>query len=107
MAPKEAKATKDAVAAGKPAAGSGAIDKEKQKQQKKLQQQVQKLEQQIESAEQMKATLQKQLEDPALWNDGDRADEVQKDFATVGAVLTQLTSQWEQAAAQLEALERG
>jgi hypothetical protein len=54
----------------------------------------------------MKATLQQQLEDPALWNDGDRADEVQKDFTTVGTVLQQLTAQWEQAAAQLEALER-
>ncbi|MEY3161561.1 MAG: hypothetical protein RIT25_1552, partial [Planctomycetota bacterium] len=30
-----------------------------------------------------------------------------KDFATVGSVLTQLTAQWEQAAAQLERLERG
>jgi ATP-binding cassette subfamily F protein 3 len=109
VAPKEAKESKpakDAAPVQKPGGGAGAIDKEKQKQQKKLQQQVQKLEQQIESAEQMKATLQKQLEDPALWNDADRADEVQKDFTTVGTVLQQLTAQWEQAAAQLEALDR-
>jgi ATP-binding cassette subfamily F protein 3 len=109
VAPKEAKESKpakDAAPVVKPGGGAGAIDKEKQKQVKKLQQQVQKLEQQIESAEQMKATLQQQLEDPALWNDGDRADEVQKDFTTVGTVLQQLTAQWEQAAAQLEALER-
>ncbi|MFN6145930.1 MAG: ABC-F family ATP-binding cassette domain-containing protein [Planctomycetota bacterium] len=98
-----------AAIAPKPAAGAGtgAIDRDKQKQVKKLQQQVQKIEQQIELAEQTKAALQKQLEDPKLWSDAARADEVQKDFAGVGSVLTQLTAQWEQAAAQLEAIERG
>ncbi len=74
---------------------------------KRLQQQVQKIEQQIELAEQTKSALQQQLEDPKLWSDAARADEVQKDFATVGSVLAQLTAQWEQAAAQLEAAERG
>ena len=107
VAPKEPKPAKEAAPAAKPAPAAGAIDREKQKEARKLQQQVQKLEQQIELAEQTKAALQKQLEDPALWSDAAVADEVQKDFATVGSVLTQLTAQWEQAAAQLERLERG
>jgi ATP-binding cassette subfamily F protein 3 len=116
-APKEPKPTKGGAAAAtttaapaaapKPAAGGVPIDRDKQKQVKKLQQQVQKIEQQIELAEQTKAALQQQLEDPALWHDAARADEVQKDFASVGSVLTQLTAQWEQAAAQLEQVERG
>ena len=116
-APKEPKPTKGGAAAAtttaapaaapKPAAGGVPIDRDKQKQVKKLQQQVQKIEQQIELAEQTKAALQQQLEDPALWHDAARADEVQKDFASVGNVLTQLTAQWEQAAAQLEQVERG
>mgnify|MGYP000477222627 CR=1 FL=1 len=33
------------------------------------------------------AALQQQLEDPKLWSDAARSDEVQKDFATVGSVL--------------------
>jgi ATP-binding cassette subfamily F protein 3 len=98
-------AAKDAAPA-KNAPGAGAIDREKQKQVKKLQQQVDKLEQQIELAERTKATLQAQLEAPELWNDAERAEAVQKDFTDVGNVLTQLTAQWEQAAAQLEALGR-
>ena len=105
--PKEPNPPGESVAAAKPAAATAASDRDRQKEARKLQQQVQKLEQQIELAEQTKAALQKQLEDPALWSDAVVADEVQKDFATAGSVLVQLTAQWEQAAAQLERLERG
>ncbi|MBL8731293.1 MAG: ABC-F family ATP-binding cassette domain-containing protein [Planctomycetes bacterium] len=99
---------KDAPAAkvvAKPAAAPTKSDL--QKQVKKLQQQVQKLEQQVEAAEAKKQALARQLEDPALWRDGPRADGLQKEFQAASAQVTALTAEWEAAATRLMELEAG
>ncbi|MBL8752824.1 MAG: ABC-F family ATP-binding cassette domain-containing protein [Planctomycetes bacterium] len=94
------------VAAQKPASAAPTPSKsDVQKQAKKLQQQVQKLEQQVEAAEAKKRTLAAQLEDPAVWRDGPRADALQKEFAAATSALTRLTAEWEAAATQLESLD--
>ena len=76
-----------------------------QKQIKKLQQNVQKLEQQVEAAEAKKQALARQLEDPAIWRDGPRADGLQKEFQAASAQLAKLTADWEAEATKLQQLE--
>ena len=95
-------AAKPTAAPTQPAAGMSKSDV--QKQIKKLQQSVQRLEQQIEQAESAKAKLAKELEDPAIWRDKARADQLQREFKTVSAQLAQLSATWEQEAVQLQKL---
>ncbi|MCC7396901.1 MAG: ABC-F family ATP-binding cassette domain-containing protein [Planctomycetes bacterium] len=99
------KDTPAAKVVAKPAAAPSKSDV--QKQVKKLQQQVQKLEQQVEAAEAKKQALARQLEDPALWRDGPRADALQKEFQAASAQVTALTAEWEAAATRLLELEAG
>jgi ATP-binding cassette subfamily F protein 3 len=89
----------------KPTPAAGPNRAELQKQVKKLQQSVQKLEQQIAALETKKAALARELEDPAIWRQGTRADVATKEFADVSAQLVAASAQWEREALQLESLQ--
>ncbi len=101
----KAKEAPAAKVVAKPASASQPTKSDLQKQIKKLQQQVQKLEQQVEAAEAKKQALARQLEDPAVWRDGPRADQLQKEFQAASAAVTALTAEWEAAATRLMELE--
>ncbi len=75
-----------------------------QKQVKKLQQSVQKLELQIGELETKKAALARDLEDPAIWRDGSRADAQNKEFQLLTARLAELSATWEAEAMRLQAI---
>lgn len=84
---------------------AAAISWEEQKkaanERKRLERLVESLGAQIEEKEAAKKALEEKMSDPAVYSNGAKATEVQKQIAAASAELDELTAQWEEAAEKL------
>jgi isoaspartyl peptidase/L-asparaginase-like protein (Ntn-hydrolase superfamily) len=93
--------------AGKPAAvDPREQQKAQQTQRKSLQKRVQKLEGEVAALEARKAAVVQQLEDPAVWQDGERAALLSRELEATEASLAAASSAWLSAASELEQIEQ-
>ena len=73
-------------------------------QHKQQQQVVQKLEKQVEQLEARQTAMATELENPAVWGDGQKAATLRREFEKNATQLLELTAKWEREASALEGL---
>ena len=65
---------------------------------------VQKLEKQVEQLEARQTAMATELENPAVWGDGQKAATLRREFEKNATQLLELTAKWEREASALEGL---
>ena len=88
--------------AGSATKQSWEAQKKLQSERRKIEREVERLEKEISLAEEKLSQLSAQLSDPAVYSDGAKSREVQKQIEEVNAHIEDLTQKWEEAAGQLE-----
>lgn len=75
--------------------------KKRDSERRKIEKRIQKLESDVEQLEAKKSELEKELSNPAVYSDGEKAKSVQKEIEITARQIEQVTSEWEKASEEL------